>query len=82
MDFQPRIGDLIRVQNIPFSQKHFNNPELEHWFVPKEGIFQGKVYDQEQFIGYLIENMENGVLEVFFPMPELSGECFLEKIDS
>ena len=75
------LGDRVRAQNLPFSQKHFYQPDLEHWFVTKEGIYRGEVQHQGNIVGYLLENIDSGALEIFFPMPHLSGECILQKVD-
>lgn len=70
------IGDYVRLENLPYSQKHFENETLKHYF---KGYIEGHI----QYIQYdrihLITN--EGKTETFFPIPPLSGQFFWEIID-
>lgn len=62
-------GMNIHFQNYPYGQKHYENPNLTHWFEPQEGII--KEIDYTYKIAFLLTQQKKIVK--FECIPSLSG---------
>jgi hypothetical protein len=64
------LGQIVQLENAPFSQKHLLDPKFQHYF-------QGKVTGRIVSLSYdviLLENREECLK--FYPIPPLSGDIF------
>lgn len=70
------LGCFAELQNLPFSQKHFDKPEFQKYF---QDMIQGKVilisYDKITLVNH------NGEYQDFYPIPPLSGDIYCRVID-
>ena len=68
------LGDRIRLENIPFSQKHFHDDSLWEYFIPVEGRVCYVSLDEIHLLDGKGERI------IFRPIPPLSGQVIVHRI--
>jgi hypothetical protein len=69
-----RLGDYVLLENMPYSQKHFNDPSCQHYFRAIRGTIYSLSLEKITVLN------DKGHQEDFYPIPPLSGEVIVEKL--
>ena len=70
-----RLGDYVLLENIPYSQKHFNDPSCTHYFRAVCGTIFALSPEKITVLNH------DGEKEGFYPIPPMSGDVMVKQME-